>query len=57
MGLWRGESYARMWFDFSGQGLRQDRVNIGSEVVNGVIRDIEIRRGLQHVSELIVNSI
>lgn len=47
MGLWRGEGYARMRFDFSGQGLGQGRIDIGSEVVNGVIRDIEICRGLQ----------
>lgn len=40
MGLWRGESYGRMRSDFSGQGLGQGRIDIGSEVVNGVIRSI-----------------
>lgn len=57
MGLRRGESYARMRFDFSGQDLGQGRIDIGSEVINGVIRDSEIQRGLQQVSELVPNSI
>lgn len=46
-----------MRFEFCGQGLDQGQIDIGSKVVDSVIRDIEICRRLQQVSMLIALNI
>lgn len=38
-----------MWFEIGDQGSSQGQIDIGSEVVNWVVRDIEICRRLQRV--------